>query len=79
MQNKDLSYAEALQKVRIQARKMLDRCNHDQTPTICRLLSVEGNRELFVEKIVDMAKDGIPSDEAIAILERRYNPNLIDE
>ena len=78
MDNKQ-NYQEALTELKDLVSIMLDQCDATETPTLCRLLQVKGNKERFIETIVEMVGKGNHAEEAIAILERRYNPNVPDD
>lgn len=79
MDDKKLSYEQALAELKDQAATMLEQCDPLKTPTICQLLTIPGNKDLLIESIVDYAKKGIRSDRAISMLEREYNPNTLDD
>jgi len=76
---KDKPYPELIAILRDQAATMLDQCDAMQTPTVCKMLAVPGNRELIIEAIIDLNKKGYDSDVAISMIEREYNPNVIDD
>lgn len=78
MENKQ-TYLEALADLKENISEMLDLCDATETPTLCRLLTVEGNKERFIETIIELVKKGNHARDAIGILERRYNPNTPED
>ena len=78
MENKP-TYQEALAELKEIVSDMLDQCDATETPTLCRLLTVKGNKERFIETIIDLVKKGNHAEQAISILERRYNPNTPED
>lgn len=75
----NMTYPELIATLKSQAATMLDQCDPMATPTVCKMLNVPGNRELLIDSIVRLNKLGYDSDEAIAMLEREYNPNMIND
>ena len=78
MENKP-TYQEALATLKDQIAMMLDQCDGSETPTLCRLLTIEGNKQLMIDSVIGLVKDGYETDQAISELERRYNPNTMDD
>jgi len=74
-----MDYSEALQVLKDQISTMLDQCDGFKTPALCKLMTIEGNKERMIDSIVELVKKGYETDEAIALLEREYNPNAMDD
>jgi hypothetical protein len=76
---KDKSYPELVAILRDQAAAMLEQCDPLETPTVCKMLAIPGNKELLIENILKLNKDGYDTDVAISMIEREYNPNVIND
>ena len=74
-----LTYDEMIAKLKDQAVTLLDMCDADQTPTICEMLEVPGNKENLVNSIVELNKEGYTTLQAISMLEMQYNPNKMQD
>jgi hypothetical protein len=70
---------ELQKRLRAKIEEVLDLCDYNETPTVCRMVKDREGRRKVVELVeVYVVSDGYRIGDAIARIEQEYNINLTD-